>query len=529
MVDREGDLAQLDQAHVAATTGFRGHRLVGPVGVGKTYLLEAFLRRRRLAGDVVALAGPDPWRARVRYSTLRSIIGSLLELPAADIPGAAGADAPAEARVGLNLLYGVGSDHGAEPLRHWSDGPPRAWRHAERRRLAAEALRWAMTRAHAERPDATIVVAVDDLQAVDGASRNALADVAGSPPPIPLLLLAAHEPGFEPRWTASQEHVLRGFGPTHVTELLDAGPPVSVPRLALSDPGAGPQEVRPLHVEQLQRFLAEGGANPPAGVADLVAARLGRLTAQRRRILQAVAVLGDGASADAIAEMLATSDPLSRELDRLRARGWLTVIPEPDELWSMHPLVRDVTLASMPAEIRRELHGRARAVSAHQGAPRPVEVDAQHACGAGQSFEALMLLERVATRSAVCGDFDGAVRALRQGLELGREEIVRGEIDDPVGATLWFSCRLGDVLALDGDLRNADGVLREALDQAGPASGLRPRILASLAHVCHQRGRSAQARELLDEAHRLAAERGRRGVLEACVQLRMSWVGQEAG
>ena len=79
--------------------------------------------------------------------------------------------------------------------------------------------------------------------------------------------------------------------------------------------------------------------------------------------------------------------------------------------------------------------------------------------------------------------------ALRRGLELARRELFRGELDDPMRAVLIFSRKLGEALAQAGDYTDAEGVLREALDMAGP-SGTGPRARPRRAGARRARPRS---------------------------------------
>src|SRR6202030_1085412 len=104
------------------------------------------------------------------------------------------------------------------------------------------------------------------------------------------------------------------------------------------------------------------------------------------------------------------------------------------------------------------------------------------------------------------GDHQGAIMALRRGLEFARRELFRGELDDPMRAVLIFSRKLGESLARAGDLTDADGVLREALDLAGPSGKDRAMVLGSLAFVARERDRANEATVYLREALELAKQ-----------------------
>jgi tetratricopeptide (TPR) repeat protein len=185
-----------------------------------------------------------------------------------------------------------------------------------------------------------------------------------------------------------------------------------------------------------------------------------------------------------------------------------------------HPLVREVTLATIPAAVRRELHAAASVVSDERGLP--IEVGAMHETWGGEAFQALVLLETVSNLASARGDHDGEVMALRRGLDLARRELFRGELDDPMRAVLIFSRKLGEALDKRGQLNDAEGVLREALDVAGPSGTDRAAVLGVLAHVMHGRERRQEAREYLREALELASRLGASELLSSLETLRRS-------
>jgi serine/threonine-protein kinase len=137
-----------------------------------------------------------------------------------------------------------------------------------------------------------------------------------------------------------------------------------------------------------------------------------------------------------------------------------------------------------------------------------------------------MLLEQVADRSAARGDQQGCVLALRRGLDLARREIFRGELDDPMRAVLIFSRKLGEALARSGDLTDADGVLREALDLAGPSGPDRALVLGSLAVVSRERDRSSEATVYLREALDLAKLAAANDLVLSLESIRREWINR---
>ena len=143
-----------------------------------------------------------------------------------------------------------------------------------------------------------------------------------------------------------------------------------------------------------------------------------------------------------------------------------------------------------------------------------------HETWGGTAFQALLLLERVSTMAGARGDYQGAVTAVRRGLELARRELFRGELDDPMRAVLIFSRKLGEALMRSGQLNDAEGVLREALDVAGPSGKDRAAVLGALAHVAHDRDRKQEARDYLREALDLASRSGAHELVTSLETLR---------
>jgi serine/threonine-protein kinase len=159
--------------------------------------------------------------------------------------------------------------------------------------------------------------------------------------------------------------------------------------------------------------------------------------------------------------------------------------------------VRRLLLSSaLPARVKRELFEKA----ARSQPEAPLEVRAKRAFHASAAFEALVLLEELSAHRAARGDADGAVSALRHALDRARQEMYRGELDDPIRAVLVFSRKLAEALAARESFADAEGVLREALGMAPPASSDRAHLLAALAYVAHARQNRGDATKYLAEA-----------------------------
>ncbi len=487
-LDRGEDLEWLEARRTDAGNGLVAARIVGDHGIGKTRLLAEFLHATEEGGDITARTGPDPTWAEIGYYAVRKAIQQLANLPDDGGGPREWAGGSSEARRGLADIF---EKSGSQPPESRRLSPE------ECRFAAAEALRWALLRASGRVGGAgrRVILVVDDIQNVDGASRNAFADVICEPPPAPVLLIALSTPGFDFGWpaVANTSRTLQGLAPAVVAKLFTSG---------ASQPASfsGGRGVSPLYLEQVMRFQREQGGQPPSRLADLIALRVERLPADARRVLQATAVLGDATPDAAFIPLLPPETDLVEALALLRRAG---MIEAGSAGWSAcHPLLREVVLATIPAAVRRQLH--AAAAKSSESAGMALEVQALHAYHAQAAFDALIFLERVSSRCAERGDIGGTTLALRRGLELARRELFRGELDDPMRAVLIFGRKLGEALAQAGDYTDAEGVLREALDMAGPSGQDRARVLGALATVSFGRDRRLEAQVYLREAILLA-------------------------
>ena len=509
LVGREEDLAWLEDRRNDARTSLVGARLVGDAGIGKTRLLREFLETSSAAGDTVVVTGPDPAWAEVSYYALRKAVQHLAGLPPNGGDPREWGAAGAEARRGLMDVFAI-----REPAGPGGRTTVQTLSPDERRFTAAEALRWSLIRASERAPGHRVIIAVDDLNHVDGASRNAFSDAISEPPLVAALLVATYAPGFDPHWPGdtAAARVLNGLSSTVVAKLLRATGSTSSPSLS------GGRGIAPLYLDQLLRFMREQGGGAPARLADLIALRVERLPPHARRALQAVAVAGDNATPDSITPLLPDNTNLIDALMLLEGAAMLEV--GGDGYRVSHPLLREVVLATIPAAVRRGLH--AYAADYCEDKEAPIEVRALHECQAQNTFQALLLLESMSVRCSARGDVSGAVNSLRRGLELARRELFRGELDDPMRAVLIFSRKLGEALASSGDFTDAEGVLREALDMAGPSGKDRASVLGALAHVAHGRERKVEAQIYLREALELATQSGAHELVTSLEDLRRS-------
>jgi serine/threonine-protein kinase len=502
LMEREDEWAWLVTNHEKTLHGMQTVRVLGELGTGKTRLLHDYLRQAETDGSIVAITGPDPHWSEVPCSALKDLIDQLIVVDETHLDGSSEQ---------VNELVQMGL---VEILDREKTFPFRADLPFSRRQARLEAVRWALDRCCVEFAPPSIVIAIDDLQRLDTLSRQTIADLADNPIDLPVFLVVAHPPGFDPEWTARHPvRTLSGLQPETAERLLRSGR-AEIPA-GLLEYGAVP----PLLIDQLLRFSHEGGSDPAIRMADLVAQRLDILPPEPKRALQTIAVLGDRINASIIAELVPPHDDVADALKHLEQRGMIWSAS--DQISIDHPLLREVVFAAIPAAVRRELHARALALKSSRSFP--LEARAQFAYYAEDSFQALLLLDQVAERAALRGDTATEILAIRRALELARTEISRGELDDPMRAILIFSRKLGAALTRAGNLSDAEGVLREALDYAAPTGTERAQLLVALGQVAYERDRGSDAVAYLDRAIEAARQSGATDLASTIQETKISW------
>jgi len=488
LVGRDRELAVLAEARDEAFGRPVFVHVGGEAGVGKTRLVDAFAERAARSGDLVVGVGPHPSRAPVPYHPIALLLGFLLEVD----PGELGRLAASEGVFGEPLTR-AGVAEVAHPIGLVGVEPgSRAGAVAA---AVATAIRVAMKRSEGGR----VVLVVDEVGRIDGLSQRVLRQLARQLSDESVLVVttgAQGLPGLPARILG-----LEGLDGEAAASFLSVG-------AAAGSGGTGTfpvaQRLLPLYLEQLQ--VLGSGVEPSAGgdeslpprLADALAQRIERLDLAARRVLQAASVLGDSCPTDWLRELV--PDRNLAPLQALEAQELLEV--DGDEVRCWHPFIRDLVESSIPASARRALHEKALQVATRREAP--LEVRAEHAYRTGETFGALMILERMGDLALRRGDPASAVLAFRRAVELARREtLVSGDtgLDE---ALLTFSRKLGDALERGGDVVGADGVLREALDLGDPDPSASSAMWLALGRVAGQRQRPREALRLLGQALELA-------------------------
>ena len=378
-VGRQQEVTALQQALEQAGAGHgQVVALVGEAGVGKSRLVYEFVHSHHTPGWLVlesasvSYGKATPYLPVIdvlkRYShveerddtrTIRAkVTGQVLTLDPAlqdTVPAL------------LSLLDAVPEDSPFLTL-----DPP------QRRQRTLDALKRVLLRESQEQP---LLLVFEDLHWIDSETQALLNSLVESLPTSRLLLLVNYRPEYQHGWGSK----------TYYTQLrLDPLPPVSAdeflqallgddPRLKpLTDLLIARTEGNPFFLEESVRTLAETGVlvgeraayrlgqalstiQVPATVQAVLAARIDRLPAEEKRLLQTAAVIGTEVPLPLLHAIADVPEAvLQRHLTALQSAEFLyetRLFPE-HEYTFKHALTHEVAYSSLLLERRRVLHAR---------------------------------------------------------------------------------------------------------------------------------------------------------------------------
>ncbi|MDR5743779.1 adenylate/guanylate cyclase domain-containing protein [Caballeronia sp. LZ029] len=422
--------------------------LRGEAGIGKTRLLDEFKREAHDSGFLCHGGLVLDFGAATGRGAIQSIVRGLLAL-----------DDSTDANAGVERAIGDGLiDRGdALFLKDLVDVPmslddrtiyeamDNAMRVSGRRNVVTRLVE----RASRRQPR---LLSVEDIHWSDGSTFRDLAGLSATVAACPaMLVLTARpsDPRFDESWRAADgaAYSLVDLGPLSANEahVMAASFPGAAADLAARciARAAG----NPLFLEQLLGNAEESDeTGVPGTVRSLVQARLDRLDAVDKTVLQAASILGQLFEKDAVEYLVdgagAALEPLVMSL-LLRRQGAGFIFH--------HALIRDAVYDGLLKSRRRELHRRA----AQWFAGRDPLLRAEHLDRAADS-EAARAYCDAARSQASAYRHESALRLVERGLQLANESSDRVELE----------CLRGDILHDAGDMRSALAAFEAALDVA---------------------------------------------------------------
>ncbi len=424
-------LGQADAGHgqVAA--------IVGEAGVGKSRLSYEFTRSHRVQGWLILEASSVSYGKATRYLPVVDLLKGYFKIGDRDdhrdmrakvLGRVLGLDRALEFLLSplLTLLDVPVEDAAWESL-----DPPR------RRQRTLDAVKRLLLRESQVQP---LLVVFEDLHWIDGETQALLDSLVDSLGSARLLLLVNYRPEYQHGWvskTAYSQMRLDALPVESAGELLDA--------LLGDDPGLAPlkqllvKRGNPFFLEETVRMLVEtkalGGSRGryrltqpletlqvPPTVQSILAARIDRLSAEDKRLLQTASVVGKDvplALLQAIAEL--PDEALRGGLDRLGAAEFLYetgLFPDLEYAFK-HALTHVVTYGTLLQERSRVLHAELVSAIERLHADRlgeQIERLAHHALRGELWEKAIAYLRQAGLRAMAQAAYREAVAHLEQAL-----------------------------------------------------------------------------------------------------------------
>ncbi len=490
-VGRDAEIEQIRRALALAQDG-HGQlvAVLGEPGVGKSRLVYEFTHSHRTQDWLILEAGSVSYGKATSYLPVIDLLKAYFKVHDRET------HREIREKVTGKLLT---LDRALEPIlpallalldvpvedAHWQALDP-----AQRRQRTLDAVKHLLLRESQGQP---VLVVFEDLHWIDAETQALLDGLVESLPTARLLLLVNYRPEYRHGWVSK----------TYYSQLrLDALPPESAGELLSALLGADPaleplkrlllRRGNPFFIEESIRTLVETGVltgergayrltrpiqaiEVPATVQVILAARIDRLPADDKQLLQTASVIGKDVPfvlLHAVTE--AAEEAVQQGLTHLQAAEFLYethLFPDPEYTFK-HALTHEVTYGTLLQERRKTLH--ARIVGAIERfypnrLTEHVERLAHHAVRGEMWEKAVTYLHQAGAKALARSANREAVSCFEQALTaLGHLPETRETLEQAID--LRFDLRtslhpLGEFERIFGCLREAESLARTLDDQ----------------------------------------------------------------
>ncbi|MGC1343915.1 MAG: adenylate/guanylate cyclase domain-containing protein [Candidatus Binataceae bacterium] len=531
-----GRVAELEQMKRIAALAGAGHgqiiAAVADAGVGKSRLFYEFKQTSQSGWLVLEAVSVSHGRASA-YLPLIDLLRGYFRIASADddrsrrekITGKVLAldRALEDALAYVFALLGVA---GAESAMEGMDA-------GVRRRRTQDAVKRILLRESLNQP---LMIVFEDLHWIDAETQALLNLLADSIATARVLILVNYRPTYRHEWSARAHYTqlrLDPLGPDNARELLDALVGAGAALAPIKDLVIARTEGNPFFMEEMAQTLFEQGvlargasgevtiAKPlhgiqiPATVKGILAARIDRLPAAQKDLLQTLSVIGKEFHLQLVRRVTRIDDDLlATMLAELQAAEFIYEQPAlPDvEYTFKHALTQEVAYDSVLRERRRAIHERTAAAFEELYAAQIEDCLpelANHYGKSGNIDKAIDYFERAAVQGRERSAYDDAIRNINSAIEL-----LAGTPDSPARTRrqLAFYTELGTMLvAVRGfaspELQPILARAGELLGKVGDSPEIFP-VIIGLWGAEFARGRLFEARALAERLMALARQAG---------------------
>jgi class 3 adenylate cyclase/DNA-binding winged helix-turn-helix (wHTH) protein/predicted ATPase len=277
-----------------------------------------------------------------------------------------------------------------------------------------------------------LILEIEDLHWIDASSDECLMALVERMAGAAILVLVTYRPGYRPPWvdkSYATQVSLQPLTPQDSLQVVQAVLPSAVQAAPLVPQLLTKAEGNPFFLEELARTVVEQGADAPSStvpdtVQAVLTARMDRLPATAKRLLQAAAVIGKDVVLPLLRAVTEVSEEaMHRDLGHLRVAEFLyeTYALSAPIYTFKHALTQEVAYQSLVRQARQQRHARIAQVLEAQF-PEVVETQperlAQHYTEASFPEQALPYWQRAGQRAIERSANVEAVSHFTKGLEL---------------------------------------------------------------------------------------------------------------
>jgi predicted ATPase len=277
-----------------------------------------------------------------------------------------------------------------------------------------------------------LILEIEDLHWIDPSSDECLAALVERMAGAPVLVLVTYRPGYRPAWIDRSyvtQVALQPLTSKESLQVVQAVLPTVAPSAPLVPQLLAKADGNPFFLEELARTVVEQGADAPSStvpdtVQAVLLARIDRLPATAKRLLQTAAVIGKDVALpllQAVAEV--PEEAMHRDLGHLQAAEFLyeTYAPTALAYTFKHALTQEVAYQSLVRRVRQQFHAHiAQALEEQfpEVAETQPELLAQHYTEASFPEQALPYWQRAGQRAIERSADAEAISHLTKGLEI---------------------------------------------------------------------------------------------------------------
>jgi class 3 adenylate cyclase/DNA-binding winged helix-turn-helix (wHTH) protein/predicted ATPase len=277
-----------------------------------------------------------------------------------------------------------------------------------------------------------LILEMEDLHWIDASSEECLTALVERMAGAALLVLVTYRPGYRPTWvdkSYATQMSLQPLTSRDSLQVVQAVLPPGAHTVSLVPQLLAKAEGNPFFLEELARTVAEQGADAssstvPDTVQAVLTARMDRLPATAKRLLQAAAVIGKDVALPLLQAVTAASEEIMHDdLRSLQAAEFLyeTYALTTPVYTFKHVLTQEVAYQSLVRRARQQYHTRIAQVL-EEGFPEIAETQpellAYHYTEADRGAQAIPYWQRAGQRAVERSANVEAISHFTKGLEV---------------------------------------------------------------------------------------------------------------